>query len=436
MSYSVNLYLDNAISPKKLEELKGLGDRELTIQTNKEIRETLKQIFVYLRYGGKTIKVYVERKCTQQEWDADQQNVSHRYYKRGAAELNTYLSNVKNGTAKLHEANLGKGILTSKDHVKALIYELNDKAPGNLVGSDFWKALDEYIKQSAYTKAGTTVTIYRSLKKHLQAFSEARRFPITFDRITAQFDDKLRGYFLSDLKLTNNTIAKYIRNLKTFMSWAQEHGYHSQLDYLRFKSREKDKEVYALTKDELMTIYNAEIPDGRLARVRDVFCFACFTGVRYSDVADMQREDIHDDLLHVTVRKTKETLKIPIISFAQNILERYSEDNKPLPVISDQKTNAYLKELGKMLGIDAKVRRVYHRGSEVIEEWVPKYEVLTFHLARKTFVTLSLILGMSEAAVKQISGHKKDASFRKYVYFADEVKKDAMHKAWNPSKLQ
>ena len=88
------------------------------------------------------------------------------------------------------------------------------------------------------------------------------------------------------------------------------------------------------------------------------------------------------------------------------------------------------------LCIDKIVEIIRFRGSERIEIKVPKYKIMTFHLARKTFITNSLILGMSESEVKEVSGHKKDNSFKKYIAFSKDYMSEKINLAWSESNIQ
>ena len=124
------------------------------------------------------------------------------------------------------------------------------------------------------------------------------------------------------------------------------------------------------------------------------FAFQCFTGVRYSDIENISREDIKASTWNVRTQKTHQIIEIPLNSYALSILAKYSDYPQPLPVISNQKMNDYLKELCKIAGIDEPVKTVRYKGSEPIENTYKKYEVIGTHTARRTFVCLSLQKGM------------------------------------------
>lgn len=128
-----------------------------------------------------------------------------------------------------------------------------------------------------------------------------------------------------------------------------------------------------------------------------MFCFCCFTGLRYSDVYNLKRSDVYDDHIEVTTIKTTDRLTIPLSKYARDILGRYetSDDDKALPVTSNQKANKALKEVCRLSGIDRPVTVVDICGSRRTEIVKPKYELIGTHCGRRTFISNALSLGAS-----------------------------------------
>jgi integrase len=172
----------------------------------------------------------------------------------------------------------------------------------------------------------------------------------------------------------------------------------------------------------------------RLAQVRDVFCFACTTGLRYSDLNQLKREHIKNDEIKLTVKKTRDFLTIPLNSYSKSILSKYEAMLKPLPVISNQNMNYAIKDLCKLAGIDEQIEIVRFRGINREAITYPKYELIGVHTGRKTFCTLSLEKGMSAEEVMSTSGHSDYRSFKRYVKITEQRKKVVMVKAWGGLK--
>nr|WP_245542585.1 tyrosine-type recombinase/integrase [Segetibacter koreensis] len=164
--------------------------------------------------------------------------------------------------------------------------------------------------------------------------------------------------------------------------------------------------------------------------MRDVFCFACVTGLRYSDLNLLKREHIKKDEIKITVKKTKDLLTIPLNHYSKAILSRYAGMLRPLPVISNQNMNYAVKDVCKLAGIGEPTEIVRFRGTKREAITYPKYQLIGVHTARKTFCTLSLEKGMSAEEVMSISGHSDYKSFKRYVKITEQRKKVVMVKAW------
>ena len=133
--------------------------------------------------------------------------------------------------------------------------------------------------------------------------------------------------------------------------------------------------------EELLNLYSFKFPPSRssLEAVRDVFCFCCFTGLRYSDVAKLRRSDVKRDYISVVTQKTVDGLIIELNKYSRAILKKYENiglpNDKALPVISNVKMNEHLKVMGEMAGIDEPTRVVYFKGNVRHEE--VRYRLVT-----------------------------------------------------------
>ncbi len=436
MGYSVNFYLDKSVSKSNLDAALQSNDKELKKDLENRINEIPLQLFLYLRSSGKTIKVYIERKCTQKQWDSNKQRANPRYFKSGATIFNNYLDRIQDQVCSIYEENLKNKVPTTKEHIKEVVYLANDKDYEGTPTPTFEKAFDEFIESSKLSKQKSTISVYNTCLKHLKEFSKKIHYPLLFNRIDLNFEDKFRDYLINDIGLTNNTISKQFKTIKTFLNYCTDRNYNQLLVYKKFNATEKEGEIYVLSLEELMKLIDFEFKDKKLSNVRDVFCFSCFTGLRYSDILNLKKENITNETINISSKKTNEKLIIPLNEFALNILKRHNKQDQILPVISSQKTNEYLKDIGEKIELNESVRKITYKGSKKIETYVPKKDVFTFHMGRKTFITNSLVLGMTETETKKISGHKKDENFRKYVNLADEYLKKKMNNAWNKNTVK
>lgn len=235
----------------------------------------------------------------------------------------------------------------------------------------------------------------------------------------------------------NSTIAKELNLLKWFLRWAYKHKYLKTLDFVEFRPRLKGvtstpKNKFYLTWEEVMTLEQLEGLLPYQERVRDCFLFQCFTGLRYSDLSNLTRSNIHDDAIHILTVKDTDNLVIELNDHSRKILDKYKnqkfEHDRPLPVISNVKMNSFIKEVCKIAGLDTTIQTNYMRGSKMVKSVNPKYELISTHVGRHTFIVHSLRLGIPTEVVMKWTGHSDYDSMRPYIEIVDEIKKESMEK--------
>jgi integrase len=245
--------------------------------------------------------------------------------------------------------------------------------------------------------------------------------------------------FLNKKEMRNTTIAKHLAFVRWFLRWAANKGYYDGTSHNTFKPKIKgidgnSKEIIYLTQDEIKTLENHQFlpTQASLERVRDVFLFSCFTGLRYSDVAKLKRTDIKDGFIEVVTKKTNDGLRIELNKHSQAILDKYKDfafrGDLALPVISNVKMNEALKILGQVCGIDEPTRIVYFQGNQRMEQVLPKWALLTTHCGRRTFVVTALQLGIPSEVIMKWTGHSNFSAMKPYVKIVDELKARAMTK--------
>lgn len=219
--------------------------------------------------------------------------------------------------------------------------------------------------------------------------------------------------------LLNDTIAKYISTLKSFLFWSHEYGYIENIEHLvKIKTSIKKKqknEIVVLSESELLQLYNFDFSGiTRLERARDLFCFACFTGQRFSDVLRFSKDDFNGSLWVFTSYKTKKKVTVPFEGFIQNALPILKKYNYILPNLSNQKLNEYLKELGEIAGLNANEKVIRFSGVKEIITKNPKYKFMSSHMGRRTFVTIMLEKGVPITIVQKLTQHSDLRTLLKY----------------------
>jgi site-specific recombinase XerD len=345
--------------------------------------------------------------------------------------INSRISTYRQKAEEAIDHALKNDILITEEYLKNEILSIGGRRKP-IRNLSFFEVFEDYIETSKAVRANRTIVAYGTIKTFLQDFQDATGTRIDINAIDLRLFDQLRAYAFKVRKTKDNYFAKIISVMKAMLTWAYKRGYVKDQTYREFKAVERDVDVICLTLDELMDLYNHQFSSPTRSRVRDLFCFMCFTGLRVSDIQNLRRENIRDNQIVKTIVKTRQTETIPLNRFAQTILARYQDDEiRPLPKLSAQKLNIHIKECCKETGMTEKVIFVEYSGGRAKEVTKMKYELITNHTARKTFITNSIMLGMNTKTIKQITGHKKDSVFNKYIKISEEFKKFEMERTWD-----
>lgn len=395
-----------------------------------------------VNFTSKRIEFTTGYRIDAAKWDTDKQRVRNgctNKLKQSASEINASLLSYYTELQEIFKKFEVEEIMPTPEQIKEAFNALHkpieeEVKPRKSTPNAFYKIFDDFVRDCGRQNDWTDSTYekFAAVKNHLINF----RNELTFDF----FDEKgLNDYvaYLRDIKeMRNSTIGKQLSFLKWFLRWAFKKGVHQNNAYDSYKPKLKStqKKIIFLTWEELNKLREFEIPAAKQAldRVRDVFLFQCFTGLRYSDVFNLRRSDIKGDHIEVTTVKTSDSLIIELNKHSKAILDKYKdvafEDNKVLPVITNQKMNDYLKELAELAGIDEPVRQTYYRGNERIDEVTPKYALLGTHAGRRTFICNALALGIPPQVVMKWTGHSDYKAMKPYIDIADDIKANAMSK--------
>ncbi|WP_158010770.1 site-specific integrase [Hymenobacter lapidarius] len=181
--------------------------------------------------------------------------------------------------------------------------------------------------------------------------------------------------------------------------------------------------MLALTRTELSSLEHVDLSGlsdtNRLENARALFLISCYTGLRFSDVAALRPEHQNGEWLELRAKKTKDKLTIPLRGNpAVPLLARLWAGQ--VRTITNQKLNAYIKDVARVAGIDTPTKHDEHQGSQHTSTTHPKYELIGTHTGRRTFVTLSLEGGLSWETIMKATGHKDFKSFRRYIQVTSE----------------
>ena len=396
-----------------------------------------------VNFASKRIEFTTGYRIDSAKWDADKQRVKNgcsNKLKQLASEINASLLEYYTEIQSIFKRFEVEDVMPTPKQIKEAFNALHKpvseepKPKKEALPCDFFQVFDDFVEDCGRQNNWTDSTFekFAAVKNHLTNFREG----LTFEFFDERGLNDYVGYLRDVKEMRNTTIGKQLSFLKWFLRWAFKKGVHQNNAYDSYKPKLKStqKKIIFLTWDELNRLREFKIPSNKqaLERVRDVFLFQCFTGLRYSDVFNLRRSDIKGDHIEVTTVKTSDSLIIELNNHSKAILDKYKdvafEDDKVLPVITNQKMNDYLKELAELAGIDEPVRQTYYRGNERIDEVTPKYALLGTHAGRRTFICNALALGIPPQVVMKWTGHSDYKAMKPYIDIADDIKANAMSK--------
>ena len=396
-----------------------------------------------VNFVSKRIEFTTGYRIDAAKWDADKQRVKNgcsNKLKQSASEINASLLEYYTEIQSIFKRFEVEDVMPTPEQIKEAFNALHKpvseepKPKKEALPCDFFQVFDDFVEDCGRQNNWTDSTFekFAAVKNHLTNFREG----LTFEFFDERGLNDYVGYLRDVKEMRNTTIGKQLSFLKWFLRWAFKKGVHQNNAYDSYKPKLKStqKKIIFLTWDELNRLREFKIPSNKqaLERVRDVFLFQCFTGLRYSDVFNLRRSDIKGDHIEVTTVKTSDSLIIELNNHSKAILDKYKdvpfENDKVLPVITNQKMNDYLKELAEMAGIDEPVRQTYYKGNERIDDVTPKYALLGTHAGRRTFICNALALGIPPQVVMKWTGHSDYKAMKPYIDIADDIKANAMSK--------
>lgn len=329
----------------------------------------------------------------------------------------------------------------TNEELKELFYDIVGKsniAKDVIDGNDnnIIFVIDKFIQFSSIESQWTsgTLKMWRCFKSLIHKFRPSLKMSEVDAETLKDF-----VFFLNNEGYNNSTTAQRLSSFKTLLLWAHSNGFYFGDAHEKFKPRikgalAKEKTIIYLTYQELETLYNLEIPVeyNHLEVSKDAFIFCCFTGLRFSDVFKLQTTDFKNDYFDFVTQKTRKRVRIELNNVSKSIYQKYAKknnkNNKLFTTISSCKANRDIREICKLAGINSDVKLISYVGNMRIEKSVPKYDAITFHTSRKTFVITALQLGIPAEVIMRWTGHSSFEALRPYFEIVDSIKKQAMTK--------
>lgn len=397
-------------------------------------------IFVNFSYHRVRLRMSTGISIAPNNWD-----FKTKFPKKSFADYLEYketLNTFEKDILQSYKSFTDKGIIPSAKSLKESIQSRKTlKHESEIL--DFKERYTEFLTEKGLDVKELTLKKYKTLIDLIKEFESNAKYPIRFDTIDSNFEKRFKIYLTGTKKHQNDTVSKYLECLKVYMEWALHKGLHQTTFFKNFKTPKTKPAVIYLTYNELMLLSNLDLEGNeRLSKVRDIFCFQCFTGQRFSDISNLRWKELikfgnNEFEWHLFQQKGNKPTKveIPILPEPLAILQRQNKtgtlNDYVFEKISNQKLNAYLKELCKLAGINERIVDRRYSGKKAVEKSGPKYKFISTHSARKTYVTVSHQRGMDYKAIMDITGHQDARTMNRYLGSSKLDTFEQMKKAWS-----
>ena len=359
---------------------------------------------LYLRIScaGVRIEVSLNKWIEPSKWNSNAQRLKGN--SEEAKAINEFVKSIEVKLHNIHTSLLNKGDLITAEVLKAHLLGKTDRQKTIL------EAFDDHIKNNEKNYSPATVKKYGYCRNHLKNFiwKTYKTVDIFLSKVELHFIKKFELYLSEESQFVDetgkmvkkaandhNSVLKYIKMFKTIISNAVAYKWMDSNPFALYKEKYKSVEQEYLDETELKKIIDKNISIERLEVVRDLFVFCCFTGLAYADLKKLSKEHVVIGIdghrwLNIRRTKTNTVCKIPLLEEAEDLLRKYAShpivnnSGLLLPVGSNQKLNAYLKEIADLTGISKN---------------------LTCHVARRTFVTVAIDSGVPAETIIKIIGH-------------------------------
>ena len=250
-------------------------------------KKTTKSLNIAIHHQGKRFKRSLGIQIKEKDWNSKKQNVkSHTDY---YYELNIFLSELETDIMSMFLSDKEKYELNWQSFEDDVSFRVSNRTSTTKTLLQYYS---EFIATKEITATKNTIKNYKTNYNHILEFQKYKVRTLLINDINPEFKEQMLSYLINTKRMNNNTINDLLKKLKVFMNWCYELDIinHNKFKFLKYKTYIPT--TVALSRQELEHLYNLNINSPSLKRVRDVFCFACFTGQRYSDIKTLMRQDI------------------------------------------------------------------------------------------------------------------------------------------------
>jgi site-specific recombinase XerD len=365
-------------------------------------------IYTRVTVNAKRFEFSTTKSINPEKWSSEGNKVKGT--SEEARSINNHLDYLKNQVLEAEKKLFKKDISITSENLKNELFGLSEtKRMLVPIFQDHNNKIKELVGKEY---APGTLQRYKTSLSHTVDFLKWKYNvdDIDINRIDYAFIADYEFYLRSVRNCANNTTVKYIKNFHKIIKICLDNDWMTKNPFSNYKAKLKEVEREYLSEDEIQSLINKEFTIDRLSLVRDIFVFSCFTGLAYVDVKNLTTNNINYGIdggkwIFTHRQKTESASKIPLLPIPEMIVEKYknhpqfSNQNKLLPILTNQRMNSYLKEIAAACNINKE---------------------LTFHIARHTFATtVTLTNGVPIESVSKMLGHKNLKTTQHYAKVLD-----------------
>jgi site-specific recombinase XerD len=386
------------------------------IKKSKLLANGTAPIYLRLTMEGNRIEFTTRRYVNPLRWNSAAQKMSGTHEEARA--FNLYLKTLEQQVYDAHRQLLEAKVLVTVQVLKDKLFGKEEKPEVRMLVPIFKEHNRRIAALVGKDYAAGTLERYTTSLKHTIEFMlwQYKVGDIDIQKIDHGFISTYEFFLRSEKNCCNNTTVKYLKNFKKIIRICLSNHWLDKDPFAAYKAKLDEVVPAFLNNQELQKISQKQFVSERINQVRDIFLFSCYTGLAYADVKKLKRTEIitgfdGQQWVSTSRQKTDTASKIPLLPGALKIMERYENhpqcqyEGRILPVLSNQKMNAYLKEIADICGIT---------------------KPFTFHTARHTFATtVTLFNGVPIESVSKMLGHKNIKTTQHYAKVLDsKVSKD------------
>jgi len=379
------------------------------IKRSKANNEGICPIYVRVTIQAKRFEFSSNKFINPDKWSGEGSKVKGS--NEEARTINSHLDYLKNQILEAEKRLFKKDIKVTSENLKNELFGVTETKRMLIpIFQDHNNKIKELVGKEY---APGTLERYKTSLSHTIEFLQWKYkvSDIEINKIDHAFVTDYEFWLRSVRNCANNTAVKYIKNFSKIIKLCLANDWLDKNPFANYKSKVKEVERVYLSEDEIQNIINKDFKTERLSLVRDIFLFSCFTGLAYIDVKNLTKSHISigidgEKWIFTHRQKTETASKIPILPVTQMIIDKYdnhpesNNQDKLLPILSNQKMNAYLKEIAGVCEIEKE---------------------LTFHIARHTFATtVTLTNGVPIESVSKMLGHKNLRTTQHYAKVLDK----------------